>query len=58
MSLTAEELGDQVGASRQTISAIENGKYSPRLGLAFRIAKVFGKPIEEVFEDDGDSDDE
>ncbi len=44
-----KELADRVGASRQTIVAIEKGKYSPSLELAFKIADVFGKPIGEVF---------
>lgn len=44
-----KELADKVGASRQTIVAIEKGKYSPSLELAFKIADVFSKPIGEVF---------
>jgi putative transcriptional regulator len=44
-----KDLADKVGASRQTIVAIEKGKYSPSLELAFKIADVFGKPIGEVF---------
>jgi putative transcriptional regulator len=47
--MTQAELGDRVGVTRQTIAAIEQGKYSPSLEVAFRIAKVFGKPLEEVF---------
>jgi putative transcriptional regulator len=43
------ELGAKVGVTRQTIAAIEQGKYSPSLEVAFRIAHVFGKPLEEVF---------
>ena len=43
------ELGDRIGVTRQTIAAIEAGKYSPSLEAAFRIAEVFGKPLEEVF---------
>ena len=39
----------QLGVSRQTINAIETGKYDPSLPLAFKIAEVFGKPIEELF---------
>jgi putative transcriptional regulator len=42
-------LADKVGVTRQTIVAIENGKYSPTLELAFRIANVFNSPLEEVF---------
>lgn len=47
--MTQQELADQVGVTRQTIVAIESGKYSPTLELAFRIARVFGKPLEEIF---------
>jgi putative transcriptional regulator len=47
--MTQADLGDRVGVTRQTIAAIEQGKYSPSLETAFRIAAVFGKPLEEVF---------
>jgi putative transcriptional regulator len=47
--MTQGDLGDKVGVTRQTIAAIEQGKYSPSLEVAFRIANVFGKPLEEVF---------
>ena len=47
--MTQKELAEKVGVSRQTIVAIENEKYSPSLELAFRIARVFDKPLEEVF---------
>jgi putative transcriptional regulator len=47
--MTQKELADKVGVTRQTIVAIENAKYSPSLELAFRIAYVFGSPLEEVF---------
>jgi putative transcriptional regulator len=47
--LTQQQLADKVGVTRQTIVAIENGKYSPTLELAFRIARVFKTPLEEVF---------
>lgn len=47
--MTQQELADEVGATRQTIAAIEKSKYSPSLELAFRIARVFDKPLEEVF---------
>jgi len=47
--MTQTELGKRVGVTRQTIAAIEQGKYSPSLEVAFRIARVFGKPIEAVF---------
>ena len=48
--MTQAELGDRIGVTRQTIAAIEAGKYSPSLEAAFRIAHVFGKPLEEVFQ--------
>jgi putative transcriptional regulator len=47
--LTQQELAERVGVTRQTINAIELGKYSPSLEVAFRIARVFGKPLEDVF---------
>ncbi|WP_300615939.1 helix-turn-helix transcriptional regulator [Dokdonella sp.] len=47
------ELGEQLGVSRQTVNAIETGKYDPSLPLAFRIAKLFRKSIEAIF-DPGD----
>jgi len=43
------ELADRVAVSRQTINAIETEKYDPSLPLAFKIARLFGKPIEEIF---------
>jgi len=43
------ELADKLEVSRQTINAIETGRYDPSLPLAFAIAKVFGKPIEKIF---------
>ena len=46
------ELAQRLHVSRQTVNAIETGRYDPSLPLAFRIAKVFGKLIEEVFEPD------
>lgn len=52
--MTQGDLGDKVGVTRQTIAAIEQGKYSPSLEVAFRIARVFGKPLEEVFRWTGD----
>ena len=48
--ITQQDLADRVGVTRQTIIAIEQGKYSPSLPLAFRIAKTFGVTIEQVFE--------
>ena len=47
--MTQAELGARIGVTRQTIAAIEAGKYSPTLEAAFRIAEAFGKPLEEVF---------
>jgi len=47
--MTQEQLAEKVGVTRQTIIAIEGAKYSPSLELAFRIARVFGVPLEEVF---------
>ena len=47
--MTQEDLAKKVGVTRQTIVAIEKGKYSPSLELAFRIAGVFEKPLQEVF---------
>lgn len=43
------DLGDKLGVSRQTINAIETEKYDPSLPLAFKIARLFKKPIEEIF---------
>ena len=43
------ELADRVGVARQTIIALEAGKYAPSLPLAFKLAKVFNKTVEEVF---------
>lgn len=48
--MTQQELAEKAGASRQTIIAIEAGKYSPSLELAFKIADVFGVSINDVFE--------
>lgn len=47
--MTQQQLADAAGVTRQTIIAIEAEKYSPSLDLAFRIATVFGQPLEEVF---------
>ena len=44
------ELAKRLDVSRQTVNAIETGRYEPSLSLAFRIAKLFGKPIERIFE--------
>lgn len=47
--MTQADLGERIGVTRQTIAAIEQGKYSPTLEAAFRIAQVFGKPLDDVF---------
>lgn len=47
--MTQQQLADHVGVTRQTIVAIEKGKYSPTLELAFRISAVFRVPLEDVF---------
>jgi putative transcriptional regulator len=47
--MTQQQLADAVGATRQTILAIEAAKYAPSLELAFRIARVFGATVEQVF---------
>lgn len=53
--MTQAELADRVGVTRQTIIAIEQGRYSPTLEMAFRIARVFGVRLDEAF---GYTDDE
>jgi putative transcriptional regulator len=50
---TQADLAAQLGVSRNSVNAIENGKFDPSLPLAFRIARLFELAIEEVFEDDG-----
>jgi len=47
--MTQQELADRAGVTRQTIVALEKGNYSPSLELAFRIARAFHVPLEEVF---------
>ncbi len=47
--MTQQQLAEKVGVTRQTIIAMEQDKYSPSLELAFRIARVFGAPLENVF---------
>ena len=54
--MTQQELADRTGVTRQTIVAIENGKYFPSLELAFRIAYVFNVPMVEVFTYNPESD--
>jgi putative transcriptional regulator len=48
--MTQDQLAKQAGVTRHTIMALEAGKYFPSLLLAFRIARVFGAPVEQVFE--------
>ena len=50
--MTQQELAEKVGVTRQTIVAVEKEKYSPSLEAAFRIARAFGLPLEDVFEYD------
>ncbi len=45
-------LADELGVSRQTVNALETGRYDPSLPLAFKIAKIFGQPIESIFSED------
>lgn len=49
------DLADRLGVSRQTVYAIETGRYDPSLPLAFKIASVFGEPIEDLFFPDEDA---
>ena len=48
--MTQQQLADAIGMTRQTVAAIEQNKYSPSLEAAFRIAEVFGVPLETVFQ--------
>jgi putative transcriptional regulator len=48
--MTQQALADRIGVTRQTVNAIELGKYSPSLEVAFRISRVFGVPLEDVFQ--------
>ncbi|MGG7034352.1 MAG: helix-turn-helix transcriptional regulator [Flavobacterium sp.] len=48
--MTQADLADSLAVSRQTINAIEKGKFDPSLPLAFKISKLFGLPIEEIFD--------
>lgn len=54
--MTQEELARKVGVTRQTINAIEKGKYNPSLDLAFKLAELFDMKIEELFFYGGDED--
>ena len=52
---TQADLADRAGVARQTIVALEAGKYSPSLTLAFRFSRIFGKTVEDIFQnEDGD----
>lgn len=53
--MTQQALADSAGVTRQTIIAIEAGKYAPSLTLAFKIARTFGVGVEDVFEYDNDA---
>lgn len=48
--MTQAELGERIDVTRQTVIAIEQGRYSPSLEIAFQIARVFGVPLDEVFQ--------
>ncbi len=52
--LTQASVADALGVSRQTINAIETGKYDPSLPLAFKIASLFGQRIEDIFQPDAE----
>jgi putative transcriptional regulator len=47
------ELAERLEVSRQTVNALERGKYDPSLPLAFKIARLFGQPIERIFDPEG-----
>ena len=49
LDITQEELAKRIGVSRQTINAVESGKYVPSTALALKMAQVFGKSVEEIF---------
>ena len=48
--MTQQDLADRIGVTRQTVNAIEGGKYSPSLEVAFQIAQVFDTPLDQVFQ--------
>lgn len=49
---TQADLAERLGVSRNSVNAVENGKYDPSLPLAFRIARLFGLKVEDIFEDE------
>ena len=51
--MTQQQLAERIGVTRQTVNAIELAKYSPSLEVAFRIAEVFGVPLDDVFRYEG-----
>jgi putative transcriptional regulator len=53
-NITQEELADQLRVTRRTINSIEGGKYNPSIEVAFRMAKLFNVPVEELFSLDED----
>ncbi len=53
--MTQQQLADKVGVTRQTIIAIEAGKYSPSLTLAFKVARTFGVKVEDIFQYEDES---
>lgn len=55
-ALSQAALGEALGVSRQTINAIETERYTPSLPLAIALARFFGRPVEEVFDNDNGSD--
>ena len=52
--MSQAELGTALGVSRQTVNSIENGRYLPSLPLAFALARLFDRAIEDIFDDDTD----
>ena len=53
--MTQQQLADAIGVSRQTVNAIESGRFVPSTVLALKIARIFGKPVEQVFQlEEGD----
>lgn len=53
-SWSQADLSEKLGVSRQTVNALETGRYDPSLPLAFKIAQLFGRRIDEIFEPEGD----